>query len=53
MRRIDALIRAAEGNRPDEELKEALQALVADFHPHSAPVSDVAAASQPVPLAVN
>ncbi len=51
LKRIDALIAAAGANRPDEELKSALQALVADFHPHgdrvleTADQRDLAAAS--------
>jgi FlaA1/EpsC-like NDP-sugar epimerase len=34
MRRIEALVAAAEAEHPDEELKQILRTLVPDFHPH-------------------
>ena len=34
MRRIEALVAAAESEHPDEELKQILRNLVPDFHPH-------------------
>jgi FlaA1/EpsC-like NDP-sugar epimerase len=34
MRRIEALVAAAESEHPDEELKQLLRNLVPDFHPH-------------------
>jgi FlaA1/EpsC-like NDP-sugar epimerase len=34
MRRIEALVHAAEAEHPDEELKQLLRALVPDFRPH-------------------
>jgi FlaA1/EpsC-like NDP-sugar epimerase len=36
MRRIEGLVQAAEAEHPDEELKQLLQNLVPDFHPHPA-----------------
>jgi len=33
MRRIEALVQAAEQEHPDEELRQLLRALVPDFHP--------------------
>ena len=43
MRRIDALVRAAEEEHPDDELRQLLRNLVPDFHPHSPPPSQTAA----------
>jgi FlaA1/EpsC-like NDP-sugar epimerase len=37
MRRIEALVAAADAGHPDEELKQVLRSLVPDFHPHSPP----------------
>ena len=37
MRRIEALVAAAEAEHPDEELRELLRSLVPDFHPHPPP----------------
>jgi FlaA1/EpsC-like NDP-sugar epimerase len=37
MRRIEALVGAAEAEHPDEELRQLLRSLVPDFHPHPAP----------------
>jgi FlaA1/EpsC-like NDP-sugar epimerase len=37
MRRIEALIAAAEAEHPDDELKKHLRNLLPDFHPHPAP----------------
>lgn len=34
MKRIEALVAAAEAEHPDDELKQALRSLVPDFHPH-------------------
>jgi FlaA1/EpsC-like NDP-sugar epimerase len=34
MRRIEAMVAAAEAEHPDEELKQLLRSLVPDFHPH-------------------
>lgn len=34
MRRIEAMVAAAEAEHPDEELKQLLRNLVPDFHPH-------------------
>ena len=34
MRRIEALVSAAEAEHPDEELRQVLRSLVPDFHPH-------------------
>jgi hypothetical protein len=34
MRRIEALVRAAESEHPDDELKQLLRDLVPDFRPH-------------------
>ena len=34
MRRIEAMIAAAEAEHPDDELKQLLRTLVPDFHPH-------------------
>lgn len=34
MRRIEAMVAAAEAEHPDEELKQLLLSLVPDFHPH-------------------
>src|SRR2546423_7310605 len=39
MRRIEALVAAAEAEHPDEELRKLLRNLVPDFHPHSPPPS--------------
>jgi len=41
MRRIEALVSAAESEHPDEELRQLLRNLVPDFHPH--PTSPLAA----------
>ena len=37
MRRIDALVAAAEAEHADEELRQLLRNLVPDFHPHPSP----------------
>jgi FlaA1/EpsC-like NDP-sugar epimerase len=37
MKRIEALVQAAEAEHPDEELKQLLRNLVPDFHPHPTP----------------
>jgi FlaA1/EpsC-like NDP-sugar epimerase len=37
MRRIQALVSAAEAEHPDDELRQILLSLVPDFHPHPAP----------------
>jgi len=37
MRRIEALVNAAESEHPDEELRQLLRNLLPDFHPHPAP----------------
>jgi len=37
MRRIDALVQAAETEHPDDELRQLLRNLVPDFHPHPTP----------------
>jgi hypothetical protein len=37
MRRIEALVDAAEAEHPDEELRQLLRNLVPDFHPHPTP----------------
>jgi FlaA1/EpsC-like NDP-sugar epimerase len=37
MRRIEALVMAAEAEHPDEELRQLLRNLVPDFHPHPTP----------------
>src|SRR5207244_11026835 len=37
MRRIESLVSAAEAEHPDDELRQLLQSLVPDFHPHPAP----------------
>lgn len=37
MRRIEALVRAAEAEHPNEELRHLLRNLVRDFHPHPTP----------------
>ena len=37
MRRIEALVSAAEAEHPDDELKQLLRNLLPDFRPHSAP----------------
>src|SRR5689334_20621256 len=37
MRRIEVLVRAAQEEHPDDELRRLLRALVPDFHPHPAP----------------
>ncbi len=37
MRRIDALVKAAEAERPDDELRTMLRGLVPDFHSHPTP----------------
>lgn len=37
MRQIEALVRAAEAEHPDEELRQLLRNLVPDFHPHPTP----------------
>ena len=37
MRRIEALLAAADATHPDEELRQVLRTLVPDFHPHSPP----------------
>jgi FlaA1/EpsC-like NDP-sugar epimerase len=37
MRRIEALVKAAESEYPDEELRQLLRNLLPDFHPHPAP----------------
>ena len=37
MRRIEAMIGAAEAEHPDDELKHLLRSLVPDFHPHPPP----------------
>jgi hypothetical protein len=34
MRRIEALVTAAQSEHPDEELRQHLRNLVPDFHPH-------------------
>jgi FlaA1/EpsC-like NDP-sugar epimerase len=44
MRRIEALVHAAEQEHPDEELRLLLRALVPDFHPHpSSPLASTEA----------
>ena len=45
MRRIEALVAAAEGERPDDELRGLLQMLVPDFHPHLSTTPPTRAAS--------
>jgi FlaA1/EpsC-like NDP-sugar epimerase len=37
MRRIEALVQAAEAEHPDDELRQLLRNLVPDFHPHPTP----------------
>ncbi len=37
MRRIEVLVRAAQEEHPDDELRRLLRALVPDFHPHPTP----------------
>ena len=37
MRRIEALVHAAEAEHPDDELRQLLRSLVPDFHPHPTP----------------
>jgi FlaA1/EpsC-like NDP-sugar epimerase len=37
MRRIEALVSAAEAEHPDDELRNLLRSLVPDFHPHPTP----------------
>ena len=37
MRRIDAMVAAAEAEHPDDELRELVRILVPDFHPHPSP----------------
>ncbi len=37
MRRIEALVNAAEAEHPDDELRQLLRSLVPDFHPHPTP----------------
>jgi hypothetical protein len=37
MRRIEALVKAAEAEHPDEELRALLRNLLPDFHPHPTP----------------
>ncbi|MFL5482626.1 MAG: polysaccharide biosynthesis protein [Gemmatimonadaceae bacterium] len=37
MRRIEAMVAAAEAEHPDEELRQILRSLVPDFHPHPSP----------------
>src|SRR5207248_6554029 len=37
MRRIEAMVAAAEAEHPDDELKQLLCSLVPDFHPHPPP----------------
>jgi len=39
-RRVEGLVRAAEMESADEELRQLLRGLVPDFHPHPAPVTD-------------
>lgn len=39
-RRIEALIRCAEQEHPDDELRQLLRTLVPDFHPHPTPPAD-------------
>ena len=39
MRRIESLVAAAEAEHPDHELRQLLQSLVPDFHPHPAPTA--------------
>src|SRR2546426_7184768 len=39
MRRIEALVSAAEAEHPDDELRQLLRSLVPDFHPHPSPPS--------------
>ena len=41
MRRIEAMVAAAEAEHPDEELKQLLRSLVPDFHPHPTQTSHV------------
>ena len=48
MRRIEAMIAAAEAEHPDEELRQLLRTLVPDFHPHPP-----AAPHTPRPLGVS
>jgi len=47
MRRIEAMVAAAEAEHPDEELKQLLRSLVPDFHPH--PLQPSHAAQPPIP----
>jgi FlaA1/EpsC-like NDP-sugar epimerase len=37
MRRIEGLVKAAEAEHPDDELRQLLRNLVPDFHPHPSP----------------
>jgi len=39
MKRIEALVAAAESEHPDDELKQLLRSLVPDFHPHPTTVT--------------
>jgi FlaA1/EpsC-like NDP-sugar epimerase len=46
MRRIEAMVAAAEEEHPDEELKHLLRSLVPDFHPHPTPPTGPTAPSE-------
>ena len=49
MRRIEALVRAAEAEHPDDELKQLLRNLLPDFRPHpTAPLAPLEAESNEV-----
>ncbi|MDQ6770828.1 MAG: polysaccharide biosynthesis protein [Gemmatimonadota bacterium] len=45
MRRIEAMVAAAEAEHPDEELKQLLRTLVPDFHPHPTQGAQLVAAT--------
>jgi hypothetical protein len=40
VRRIDALTRATDAGRPEDEIRKLLQTLVPDFHPHGTTAHD-------------
>jgi len=40
VKRMDALMRATDAGRPDEEIRKLLQTLVPDFHPHGGSAHD-------------
>ena len=50
MRRIEVLVRAAQEEHPDDELRNLLRALVPDFHPHPTPPTTTAESEKEISI---